>query len=281
MTSVDNREFVFSDSDFGWVRGHIEDRTGIHLPETKRSLVYNRLSSRLRTLGLTSFRDYLALLQRDDSGESEQFVNAITTNVTAFFRESHHFEFLANTVLPEAFARNRSRRIRIWSAGCSTGMEPYSIAMVVREVTPTGEEWDIKVLASDVDTRVLEMGAQGVYSEERSSGISDERRKRFVYRGVRAQTGHIKMRPELQSLISFRYLNLVEPWPMQGPFDAIFCRNVVIYFQRPTQDQLWSRFASLLRSNGYLFVGHSETVLRSASLRSVGRTIYQKKGSTF
>ncbi len=273
------REFQLSDQQFGWVCKHVKDRTGITLNDTKRNLVHNRLSSRVRSLGLADFDGYFALLDRADSEELEEFVNAITTNVTSFFRENHHFEFLRDTALPEAMARNAGRRrVRIWSAGCSKGMEPYSIAMVAKEVIPDNAGWDTKILATDLDTKVLQVGRSGVYGIEAAEAIGDDRLRRFVRRGRGANEGQIRMMPELQQMISFKHLNLMETWPLRGPFDVIFCRNVVIYFDRPTQATLWSRFAKLLAHGGYLFMGHSESMLGDATFEPIGRTMYRKIG---
>ena len=271
-------EYSLSDKQFGWVCDQVKNRTGINLTESKRSLVYNRLASRLRLLGLENFDDYFSLVE-DDGDEVEQFVNALTTNVTSFFREPHHFEFLEQTVLPEAIERNRgSQKLRIWSAGCSLGMEPYSISMVLEEFLAAHKGWDAKILATDLDTQVLKVGSEGIYKESDTTGISNERKRQFVLRGKGEQEGFIRMRKELRSRISFRHLNLMQPWPMSGPFDVIFCRNVVIYFDRETQANLWNRYAQLLHPGGYLIVGHSESVNSPANFESAGRTIYRRGG---
>ena len=274
------QQYELTDKQFGWVCKHVKDRTGINLTDNKRNLVYNRLASRIRTLGLEGFDDYFGVLEASQGNELEQFVNAITTNVTSFFRENHHFEFLAETAIPEAIERNqRSRRIRVWSAGCSKGMEPYSIAMVLLECLPKGHNWDVKILATDLDTKVIDVGRAGVYADDVVDSISAERLQRFAFRGTGQNKGKIRMRPELQEMISFRHLNLMESWPVKGPFDIIFCRNVVIYFDRPTQNRLWDRFASLLHTGGYLLVGHSESMLSDANFVSVGRTVYRYQGT--
>lgn len=274
------KEFVLSDQEFAWVCRQVKARTGIHLTDAKRNLVYNRLAGRLRHLGIPTFAEYFELLGALESDEIEQFVNALTTNVTAFFRERHHFEFLADEGLPRIIERNRSnRRIRIWSAGCSSGMEPYSIAMVVREILQHAPGWDIKILATDLDTKMLQLGREGVYEAAALQGISEARLRRFVLRGINGQAGLVRMRPELKELVSFRHLNLMNPWPITGPIDAIFCRNVVIYFERETQQAIWRRFHSVLGEEGYVFIGHSESMLGNPSFRALGRTIYQKGGA--
>ena len=276
--NLGEQQYELTDKQFGWVCKHVKDRTGINLTDSKRNLVYNRLASRIRTLGLEGFDDYFGIIETGTGGdELEEFVNAITTNVTSFFREIHHFEFLAETALPEALERNhKTKKLRVWSAGCSKGMEPYSIAMVLKECVP--QNWDIKILATDLDTKVLEVGRSGVYDDDVAESISAQRRQRFVLKGSGANKGKVRMRPELQQMITFRHLNLMEDWPIKGPFDIIFCRNVVIYFDRPTQNKLWNRFASLLHPGGYLLVGHSESMLGDADFTTVGRTVYKYGG---
>jgi chemotaxis protein methyltransferase CheR len=256
----------------------VMEQTGISLSEHKRELVYGRLTKRLRTLGLGTFADYCSHLTDDNNGELLELINAITTNLTSFFRENHHFEYLEQTVFPELIAsRNNNRRIRIWSAGCSTGEEPYSIAMMVRECFPSGQGWDVKILATDIDSNVLAKAAAGVYAEDRVSGLPTQRVKKWFRKGSGEQAGTVKVSPELQSLISFKQLNLMNPWPMKGPFDIIFCRNVVIYFDKPTQKVLFGRYADLMADDGHLFVGHSETLFKvTERFRLVGRTIYKK-----
>lgn len=272
-----SRDLKFTDDDFSVIRRIVMEKTGIALAEHKRELVYGRLAKRLRAIGLDSFSRYCAYVQEHDE-ELHELVNAITTNLTAFFRESYHFDHLRESVLPELMRSNAAtRRIRIWSAGCSTGEEPYSIAMVLREVIPAGENWDLKILATDIDTNVLERGRLGVYSEERAGDIPMSLRRRFVAKGTGQNAGRIRMRDELRSLITFRRLNLMETWPMKGPFDIIFCRNVVIYFDKPTQKMLFDRYADILRPDGHLFVGHSETLFKvSTRFALVGRTIYRR-----
>ena len=277
--SVSSSQFELTDSQFGWVCKQVKDRTGIHLTESKRNLVFTRLASRLRRLGLAGFDDYFELLEQQNTEEFEEFVNAITTNVTSFFREEHHFDFLRETALPEMLEKNKHRkRLRIWSAGCSLGMEPYSIAMVLRENVPTANGWDVTITATDLDTKVLETAAAGIYDEKILEAISEERRRKFVYKGTGSKAGRVKMRPEISSLISFHHLNLMAPWSFDQGFDIIFCRNVVIYFDRETQIRLWARFGELLPQGGYLFVGHSESMLGTGDFEPAGRTIYRKTG---
>ncbi len=272
------REFRLTDGDFTRIAQLVEASAGIRLPEAKREMVYSRLSRRLRELKLTEFSAYLELLEQDDAGtEMGQFINAITTNLTAFFRENHHFEFLREQLLPALAAQGRQRRLRIWSAGCSTGEEPYSIAMVVREVLGSARGWDAKILATDLDTNVLATASRGLYPLERTRGIGEGRLGRFFLRGRGDNAGWVRVKPELQELISFRQLNLLGPWPLRGPFDLIFCRNVVIYFSKETQRRLFDRYADILKPDGHLFIGHSESLFKVCErFRLVGSTTYQR-----
>ncbi len=269
--------FVFTDADFDKIRRLIKDQTGIHLSDAKRSLVYSRLGRRLRALGLSDFASYYARVEAD-AEELMRCINAITTNLTAFFREPHHFDYLAQTVLPELRRRNAdSRRLRIWSAGCSTGEEPYSIAMVVREVMGASRDWDIKILATDLDSDVVAKAAAGIYEERRLEGVSEQRRRRWFRRGRGTNAGKVRVADEIRALITFRQLNLMHPWPMRGPFDVIFCRNVVIYFDKDTQRRLFDRYADILGPQRYLFIGHSESLHRvSERFQSLGKTMYRK-----
>lgn len=273
-------EFEFADQDFQRIRRIINDIAGISLADGKRELVYSRLSRRLRSLGLRRFDEYCRLLETGGENNEEigEFVNALTTNLTSFFRESHHFEFLGAELLP-ALIRERGashRRIRIWSAGCSTGEEPYSIAMVLREILPA-VGWDVKILATDLDSNVLATAERGVYEESRIKGLPEARVQRWFQRGRGSQSGQVRVIPALRELITFRRLNLMHDWPMRGPFDVVFCRNVVIYFDKPTQRGLFERFADLLVERGHLFVGHSESLFKVTDrFVPLGKTIYQR-----
>ncbi|MBM3224631.1 MAG: protein-glutamate O-methyltransferase CheR [Candidatus Tectomicrobia bacterium] len=271
-------EFTLTTQDFDWIRTLVTEQTGIVLSEAKRDLVYGRLTKRLRHLGLDSFRAYCQRLQAGDPGELEHLVNALTTNLTMFFREVHHFDYLADTVLPALLARHaQSRRLRLWSAGCSTGEEPYSLAMVCREVVPANAGWDVKILATDIDSSVLATAQQGIYSAERVQGMSPERLQHWFRKGQGQHAGLVRVSPALQELITFRQLNLIHPLPMRGPFDVIFCRNVVIYFDKPTQRQLFERFADVLDPQGHLFVGHSESLFKvTERFALLGKTIYRR-----
>lgn len=273
-------EFEFSERDFNTLRRLVSEHTGISLSDQKRDLLYSRLARRLRAKGLASFRDYVELLETDPAGELEHFTNAITTNLTSFFREKHHFEYLEKELVPVLLERYKTnRRLRIWSAGCSTGEEPYSLAITLREAIPDIDGRDIRILATDLDTDVVRTGANGVYRAERIEGLDQARIKRWFQRGKGASEGKVKVTDDLRKLITFRQLNLMHEWPMRGPFDVIFCRNVVIYFDKPTQQKLFDRFAEIMRPESHLFIGHSETLHNvSDRFQLVGKTIYRRTG---
>lgn len=272
------REFMFSEEDFQALRQLVKANTGINLTEQKRELVYGRLARRLRALNLRTFREYRELVGRDGGRELVNLVNAITTNLTAFFREPHHFEYLRSHLLAPLLASPpANRRIRIWSAGCSTGEEPYSIAMTVLETFPDLARWDIRILATDLDSDVLERGRRGVYATERVRAIDPARRERFFTPVQDGKHTAAAIRPEVARLVSFKKLNLMHPFPMKGPFEAIFCRNTVIYFDKDTQRELFARLTYLQRPGDLLFLGHSETLFKvSVAHALVGRTIYRR-----
>ena len=273
------REFPFSDAEFDYIRTLVTEHAAIRLADNKRQMVYGRLVRRLRELGYTSFSQYIDLLKADNGGpEFVNLINAITTNLTSFFREKHHFEMLRTRILPELMQRHQADRVlRGWSAGCSTGEEPYSIAITLQECVPAAPRWDVKLLATDIDTKVLATAQAGVYAAERIKDLPEAIRRRGFQRGRGEQAELVRVRPELRSLISFRQLNLMGEWPMRGRFDFIFCRNVVIYFDKPTQQRLFDRYADRLEDGGYLFLGHSETMHNlSTRFRLLGHTVYQK-----
>ena len=262
---------MLSERDFSTVRQLIAQYAGIKLSPQKRNMVYNRLQRRLRARGLASFGDYLALVQRDGSDEREAFVNALTTNLTAFFREPHHFDLLAEHA--RARVQQRGAPLRCWSSACSTGEEVWSIAMVLRETQCPGS-----VLGTDIDTDVLQTAQSGIYRMDRAASLAPERLRKHFLRGSGANEGLVSMRPELRTLVRFGQLNLQSPvWPAQERYDVIFCRNVVIYFDREVQKKLLARFADLLAPGGLLMVGHSESFPSThAGFRSCGRTAYER-----
>jgi chemotaxis protein methyltransferase CheR len=252
----------------------VRETAGIALGANKRELVFGRLNRRLRALGLRSFADYRALLDGPDgAAERGEMINAITTNLTSFFREPHHFKYLAEHVLPPLLASSLEGRLRIWSAACSSGEEPYSIALVLNKALAARRGWDARILASDIDTNMIATAERGCYDADQASGIPAAF-ARLV--GKRAD-GSVTMPDALKQRIMFKPLNLLEKWPMRGSFDVIFCRNVVIYFDKEVQRALFDRFADIMAPQGYLFIGHSETLFRvSDRFESLGRTIYRK-----
>ena len=269
--TTDGREFHFSRQDFDRIRKLIYERAGISLSEAKQDMVYSRLARRLRARGLQRFSDYLALLTTGDEVEWEAFTNALTTNLTSFFREAHHFPILAEHAL-----RQTGRRVDVWCCASSTGEEPYSIAITLAE-TFARINPPMSILASDLDTQVLAKAAEGIYPIERVERMEPDRVRRFFQRGTGVQAGQVRVRPELRNTVSFQRINLLEPsWPVRGPFDAIFCRNVMIYFDKQTQAAILRRFAPLLRPDGLLFVGHSESLFHVSDVfRLRGKTVYE------
>jgi chemotaxis protein methyltransferase CheR len=255
----------------------VRQHTGIALADNKRQLVYSRLSRRLRQLKLRNFTEYCDLLAIAEAPELEEFINAITTNLTSYFREDHHFQFLAQAALPDALQRNAaSRRLRIWSAGCSTGQEPYSIAIVLREALQRVQDWDVRILATDLDSNAVATAKAGRYTEEQMAGVSPGRRDQW-FTEVGGERGQFQVTPALTSLITFKQLNLMHEWPMRGPFDVIFCRNVVIYFDKPTQRDLFERMAALQMPGAHLFIGHSENLFNlTQRYRLLAKTTYER-----
>jgi chemotaxis protein methyltransferase CheR len=265
------REFDFTDSNFDRVRKLIYDHAGISLSPSKREMVYSRLGRRLRALGLSNFDAYLELLESDNAAEWEAFTNSLTTNLTSFFREEHHFPLLA-----ELMRQHKGERIVLWCCAASTGEEPYSMAITAAETFGTLNP-PVKILATDLDTNVLAKAQEGVYATERLEKMSEERKRRYFLRGSGRQAGYARVRDELRSLITFRQLNLLDPgWPVRGPLHAIFCRNVMIYFDKQTQLGILKKFAPLLRPDGLMFAGHSESFHHAAHLFSLrGKTVYE------
>ena len=265
------REFNFSSADFERVRKLIYQHAGISLSSVKQDMVYSRLARRLRTTGKKTFGEYLDMLERGGTNEWECFVNSLTTNLTSFFREPHHFPIFADHLKK----LGTKRPIRVWCSAASTGEEPYSIAMTVLETFGANAS-HVSIFASDLDTNVLATAQKGVYPIERVEKISPERLKRFFLKGSGSQEGYVAVRPELKQLIEFRQVNLLDPnWPVRGPLDVIFCRNVMIYFDKPTQHKILSRFAPMLQADGLMFAGHSESFLHAAEIfKSLGKTIY-------
>lgn len=270
---VQGREFVWTDADFSRVQALIYQRAGINLHDGKHAMVYSRLSRRLRETGYTSFRDYLTWLENHDGPEWQEFVNALTTNLTAFFREQHHFEIFA-TLLK---SRPATTPWRVWCNAASTGEEPYSIVMTAFE--SLGNNASFKLTASDIDSKVLASASQGVYRLENLKGLSQERLQRFFMRGKDSNAGLIRVKPELRKAIDFLSVNLIrDDWPFKEPFDVVFCRNVMIYFDAPTQRKVLERIHRVLKPGGMLFVGHAENFSESRDLFTLrGKTVYERR----
>lgn len=279
--NIDNtqrsREFAFREEDFQALRSLVKSLTGINLTEQKRELVYGRLTRRLRALRLRTFAEYRELLNHDER-ELSELCNAITTNLTAFFREPHHFRYLREQWLePQGASASSGRRLRIWSAACSSGEEPYSIAMTVLETLAHPEQWDVRILATDLDSDMVARARRGVYPAERLQSLSADRQNRFFRDSRDTQLSGRQVAPEVARLITFKQLNLMQPLPMKGPLDAVFCRNVVIYFDKDTQRDLFTRISRLQRPGDLLFLGHSESLFKvSDSYALIGKSIYRR-----
>jgi chemotaxis protein methyltransferase CheR len=272
------REFAFSEADFRHLAQVAYDYAGIALAASKQNLVYSRLSRRLRALGLSSFQEYREYLAESDR-EIESFINSISTNHTKFFREGHHFDhFRSHVATPFIQPANRDRRLRIWSAGCSSGEEPYTIAVVLKREIRDIERQDVRILATDIDTDVLAKAARGEYQMSSIDDIPKTYQSYFEpVDGGDDESTTVAVADDVRSLIAFKRLNLMEPWPFRGLFDAIFCRNVMIYFDAPTRAALVERFTQQLKPGCWLYIGHSESLIGShPGLELVGRTVYRR-----
>lgn len=270
-------EYPFTTADFRAIADLLYAASGIHLADAKATLVYSRIAKRVRKLRLDSFRAYCDLLRSDpDHPEHAAMLSALTTNVTRFFREPHHFEHMTKELLPPLIAKARAGgRVRLWSAGCSAGHEPYSMAMTLLEAFPDAARHDIRILATDIDPLVVDHGRRGLYNDGDVEPIAAPLRSKFM---AKAPGGGWTVTSTLSEIVSFGVINLMEDWPMRGKFDAIFCRNVAIYFDEPTQTKLFTRFADRLTPEGRLYIGHSERSL-IPQLVSAGLTIYRLKGA--
>ncbi|MCT9812644.1 methyltransferase domain-containing protein [Acidovorax sp. Be4] len=270
---VQGREFVWADADFARVQALIYQHAGISLHDGKHAMVYSRLSRRLRETGHGSFHDYLSWLEKTDGPEWQEFVNALTTNLTAFFREQHHFDILASHLR----SKPAGTSWRVWCNAASTGEEPYSIVMTALEAL--GANPSFKLMASDIDSRVLATAAAGIYRLENLKGLSAERQQRFFLKGKASNAGMARAKPELQRLIEFLSVNLIrDDWPFREPFDVVFCRNVMIYFDAPTQRRVLERIHRVMKPGGMLFVGHAENFSESRDLFTLrGKTVYERR----
>lgn len=266
-------EYNLSNHEFQRLQGLVRQYTGIELSASKRQLVYSRFSSRLRALGLTTFQEYCDLVDDGDHPEINEFANAITTNFTRFFREPHHFDFLRELVRDYA----SKRRLRIWSAGCSTGEEPYSIAITLLDSISDIDTWDIKILATDLDSNALTVASNGVYPYAHVASVESHVLRRWFQKGRGQREGRVRIAPAARRLVRFGELNLIGQWPMRHDFDVIFCRNVMIYFAQELKEPLIRHFAKQQQPGSHLIVGHAENLVSSGSLYTpVGNTIYRR-----
>lgn len=272
-SDLQGREFVWTDADFDRVQALIYQRAGISLHDGKHAMVYSRLSRRLRDTGYQSFKEYLTWLETSDGAEWQEFVNALTTNLTSFFREQHHFEIFAHHLQ----SKPATYGWRVWCNAASTGEEPYSIVMTATEVL--GARAKFALTASDIDSKVLASAARGVYRIEGLKGLSEERLQRFFMRGKGANEGMARVKPELQRMIEFISVNLIrDDWPFREGFDVVFCRNVMIYFDAPTQRKVLERIHRVMAPGGLLFAGHSENFGESKDLFVLkGKTVYERR----
>ena len=279
---VPTGEFPFTWSDFRQIAALVHSHSGIVLTESKVNLVYSRLAKRLRAIGLKSFRDYCALIEGADGADERQaMIAAMTTNVTRFFRESHHFDHLRDEILPALIEKARSgARVRIWSSACSSGEEPYSIALTVLKEMPDAPTRDFLILASDLDHNMVARGRTGIYDAKLVESIPIDLRRDWLETIRDKDKISYQMKPAVRGLVRFNELNLLGSWPMRGKFDVIFCRNVMIYFDEETQDSIWARFADVLTPDGTLFIGHSERIsVDRHPFDLVAQTTYQLRGA--
>ncbi|MCQ8184564.1 CheR family methyltransferase [Parvularcula maris] len=275
------QEFPYTDTDFKQIKGILYDEAGIFLPSTKMSLVYSRLTKRLRALGLKSFYEYVLYVQGSGAkSERRQLVNALTTNLTHFFREPHHLDTVTNVLGPEAVqATSSGRSYRIWSAGCSTGEEPYSVALALLRHAPELAQRDVHILATDIDSDVVDHAKRGAYEKHIVRPVESGLLSKYFETGWGPNADRYVVRDTLRSMTTFKTLNLMQHWPMSGQFDAVFCRNVVIYFDEATKAVLWQRFASAIKPGGHLMIGHSERIAGPARemFEPAGLTTYRRR----
>lgn len=276
MESFESREFPMSEEDFWTLSKLAYQHTGIVLEAHKKNLVYGRLSRRIRELNLTSFSEYISLISDSRDAEFDSFINAITTNLTSFFREKHHFDYLKSTVFPFLISQ-KPDRVRFWSAGCSTGEEPYSLAITIHDHFSLRDR--VKILATDLDANVLTQGRNGCYDSSRVEALPRQMLEKHFVANHEAET--VTVAENLRDMIVFNRLNLLGRWPMKGEFDVIFCRNVLIYFDKETQKKLVKRYVEKLKPRGFLMIGHSENISRlNDDLEFIGQTIYRKAAGT-
>ncbi|MBI1251532.1 MAG: chemotaxis protein [Alphaproteobacteria bacterium] len=274
--SLVDGEYPLSAKNFAHIAKLLRDTSGIHLPDAKATLVYSRLAKRLRALGLRSFDDYCALVSSPEGAEERSaMLQALTTNVTRFYREPHHFDHLRDKIMPPLIARAKAGgRVRLWSSACSTGQEPYSMALTVLGAFPDAARYDVKMLATDIDAKVVDFARRGVYPDEAVTPIPAPLRERYLTRQKGEGEKSWRVNDDVRAFMSFNTLNLIGDWPMRGRFDVIFCRNVVIYFEQDTQNKIWTRFQNILTPEGRLYIGHSERV-DIGGFANDGLTVYK------
>jgi len=279
MSYVRNEKRSLTDKDFTFICQFVYDRAGIVLADNKREMVYRRFTRIVRERKLSAFSDYCQLLREQPEQEENYFINAVTTNLTSFFREKHHFDYLSTHEIPRLITENvTKKRLRIWSSASSTGEEPYSIAMTFYEAMKTIiKHWDVKILATDIDSNVLTTCKTGIYDSKKIVDLPSAYKQQYFHKGLGENIDKFKVDRKLTQLLTFKQLNLLHQWPMKGPFDIIFCRNVIIYFDKPTQQELFARYYQLLKPGGLLILGHSESLGDYQQyFENVGRTIYRK-----
>lgn len=275
-------DMPLTEAEFARIARIAKSGWGLALEDAKRPLIRSRLGRRLKALGMAGFDAYCDLIETGDAQERDHFVTALTTNVTHFYRETHHYEMLEKTILPPILQEARKgARVRFWSAGCSSGQEAYSLAGSILALAPDAGRHDLRILGTDIDPTVLRTAQEGAYDAKICAFPTPAHEARIFTRASGAEGEMRKVRPELKSLVTFRRLNLIEPWPISGLFDVIMCRNVVIYFDKPTQTRLWARFAEALKPGGWLLIGHSERIPAPADigLQIAGITTYARTGS--
>ncbi|MFT7683616.1 MAG: chemotaxis protein methyltransferase CheR [Moritella dasanensis] len=274
------KSFELSQSDFNFICQYTYEIAGIVLNASKKEMVYRRLTRIIRARNIASFTEYCDLLKSEPEKEKDYFINAITTNLTNFFREQHHFDYMLQHELPKIIENSLTnyKRLRIWSSASSTGEEPYSIAITLLEGMKSSlDQWDAKILATDIDSDVLSVGKGGVYDNHRIEDVPKKITDKYFHKGIGKNKNKVKVDEKLSKLITFKQLNLLCDWPMKGPFDIIFCRNVVIYFDKETQQKLFARYYEILAPGGLLILGHSENLgAHQVHFENVGRTIYRK-----
>lgn len=272
-----DREFLFTEKDFNYLRKVANEYSGITVSDDKYDMYYARIAKRVRKLGFSDFSEYCSYLKNNHEKEFTDFINSITTNLTSFFRENYHFEYLESHIIPQHKQKHAAKKsFRVWCAAASTGEEPYSIAMTLAENFNVNN-WKIDFLATDIDSEVLKTARNGVYESQRISNLSKSRKARWFRKGSGDNKGVVRVDAQLRDMISFKRLNLIQEWPIKKKFDLIFCRNVFIYFDGPTKEMILERFYDLLNDDGYLILGHSESIhSMNNDYVTAGHTIYRK-----